>query len=81
MAGAIETAVVVSRTMAPSVEGHIRDGMGRNWDVSTPAPTPAHRKAIDAVRDRYDLEGLWSSPLRKQRKTVSTLSGNKLDAG
>jgi hypothetical protein len=40
---------------SPVIEGHIRDGMGRNWDVSLPAPTPVHRKAIDGVRDLFDL--------------------------
>jgi hypothetical protein len=52
---AIEAAVKTARPMPPFIEGHIRDGMGRNWDVSVPAPTPAHRKAIDRVRDLYDL--------------------------
>ena len=33
----------------------IRDGMGRSWDVSIPAPTPMHRKAINSVPDLYDL--------------------------
>ena len=55
VADAIEGAVSNARLMPPFIEGHIRDGMGRNWDISTPAPTPAHRKAIDIVRDLYDL--------------------------
>jgi hypothetical protein len=55
VADAIRTAVASLRVMQPEIEGHIRDGMGRNWDVSTPALTPAHRKAIDRVRDQYDL--------------------------
>lgn len=55
VADAIEAAVPNTRVMPPFVEGHIRDGMGRNWDVTIPAPTPAHRKAIDAVRDQFDL--------------------------
>lgn len=41
--------------MPMAIEGHIRGGMGRNWDVSMPAPTPVHRKAIGSVRDLYDL--------------------------
>ena len=45
----------VASTFAPIVEAHIRDGLGRNWDVVTPAPTTGHRKAIDSVRDLYDL--------------------------
>ena len=52
---AIEAAIPTARVMPPFVEAHIRDGMGRNWDVSMPAPTPVHRKAIDSVRDLYDL--------------------------
>lgn len=55
VAGAIEAAVGSTRMVPPFIEGHIRDGMGRNWDVSIPAPTPPHRKAIDSVRDLYDL--------------------------
>ena len=55
VADAIESTVAGSRVMPPFIEGHIRDGMGRNWDVSIPAPTPAHRRAIDSVRDLYDL--------------------------
>ncbi|HEY4066315.1 MAG TPA: hypothetical protein VGM74_05410 [Burkholderiaceae bacterium] len=43
------------RVMPPLVERHIRDGMGRNWDVIVPARTMAHRRAIDRVRDLYDL--------------------------
>jgi len=53
---AIEAAVGPTRVMPPFIEGHICDGMGRTWDVSMPAPTPMHRKAIDSVRDRYDLD-------------------------
>jgi hypothetical protein len=52
---AIDAVVTSKRVTDLSVEGHIRDGMGRNWDVSPAAPTPTHRKAIDSVRDRYDL--------------------------
>jgi len=55
VADAIESALGTGRVMPPFIEGHIRDGMGRNWDVSIPAPTPVHRGAIDAVRDLYDL--------------------------
>ena len=55
VAHAIEAVVSAVRVMPPFIEGHIRDGMGRNWDVSMPAPTPVHRKAIDSVRDLYDL--------------------------
>ena len=56
VADAIESGLSTGRVMPPPfIEGHIRDGMGRNWDVSTPAPTPVHRKAIDSVRDLYDL--------------------------
>jgi hypothetical protein len=55
VAGAVEAAVATTRVMPPFIEAHIRDGMGRNWDVSMPAPTPMHRKAIDSVRDLYDL--------------------------
>jgi hypothetical protein len=55
VAGAVEAAVATTRVMPPFIEAHIRDGMGRNWDVSMPAPTPVHRKAIDTVRDLYDL--------------------------
>jgi hypothetical protein len=55
VADAIEAAVPNARVMSPFIEGHIRDGMSRNWDVATPAPTPAHRKAIDALRDLFDL--------------------------
>jgi hypothetical protein len=55
VAHAIEAAIGTSRVMPPSIEGRIRDGMGRTWDVSMPAPTPVHRKAIDSVRDLYDL--------------------------
>jgi hypothetical protein len=43
------------RAMPPLIDGHIRDGMGRNWDVVVPARTMAHRKAIDRLRDLYDL--------------------------
>jgi hypothetical protein len=43
------------RAMPPLIDGHIRDGMGRNWDVVVPARTPAHRKAVDRIRDLYDL--------------------------
>jgi hypothetical protein len=52
---ALERAVGSQRKMAISIEGHIRDGLGRNWDIVAAAPTPAHRKAIDSVRDLYDL--------------------------
>jgi len=45
----------VLRHLPVSVEGHIRDGLGRNWDLAVLAPTPAHRKVIDGVRDLYDL--------------------------
>lgn len=55
VADAIESALGTGRVMPPFIEGHIRDGMGRNWDVSIPAPTPVHRKAIDSVRDLCDL--------------------------
>ena len=55
VADAIEAAIGTSRVMPPFIEAHIRDGMGRTWDVSIPAPTPVHRKAIDSVRDLYDL--------------------------
>jgi hypothetical protein len=55
VADAIEAVVLNGRMMPPFIEGHIRDGMGRNWDVTMPAPTTAHRKAIDSVRDRFDL--------------------------
>ena len=41
--------------MPPFVEGHILDGMGSNWDVRLPAPTPTHSKAIDGIRDLCDL--------------------------
>ena len=54
---AIETAIPTARLMPPFVEAHIRDGLGRSWDISMPAPTPVHRKAIDTVRDAFDLEG------------------------
>ena len=50
-----EAIQAAARVMPPFIEGHIRDGMGRNWDVTMPAPTPVHRKAIDSVRDQYDL--------------------------
>ena len=53
---AIEAALPAARLMPPFIEAHIRDGMGRTWDVSMPAPTVAHRKAIDSVRDLYDIE-------------------------
>jgi hypothetical protein len=56
VADAIEAVVSATRVMPPFIEGHIRDGMGRNWDVSMRAPTPVHRKAIDSVRDTYDLK-------------------------
>lgn len=49
------TAQRVAPAFAPAIEAHIRDGLGRNWDVNPPAPTPAHRKAIDGVRDAFDL--------------------------
>jgi hypothetical protein len=55
VADAIEAAIGHGRVMPPFIEGHVRDGMGRTWDVSMPAPTPVHRKAIDSVRDRFDL--------------------------
>jgi hypothetical protein len=55
VAEAVKATAGATRMMAPFIEGHIRDGMGRNWDVSMPAPTPSHRKAIDSVRDLYDL--------------------------
>ena len=55
VADSIESALGTGRVVPPFIEGHIRDGMGRNWDVSVPAPTPVHRKAIDSVRDLYDL--------------------------
>ena len=56
VADAIESTIAGARVMPPFIEGHIRDGMGRNWDVSMPAPTPLHRRAIDSVRDLYDLK-------------------------
>jgi hypothetical protein len=56
VARAVADAIGASGVVPPFIEGHIRDGMGRNWDVSLPAPTPVHRKAIDSVRDLYDLE-------------------------
>jgi len=56
VADAVESAVHAIRVMPPFIESHVRDGMGRNWDVSMPAPTPTHRKAIDGVRDLYDLK-------------------------
>ena len=52
---AVRAALDATRMMPPVIEGHIRDGMGRNWDVVLPAPTPLHRKAIDGVRNLYDL--------------------------
>jgi ribosome-associated protein len=52
-----------------------------DWVVSDYGDTVFHVFVGSDVRERYDLEGLWSSPVRKQRKTVSTSSGNKLDAG
>jgi hypothetical protein len=55
VANALNAAVSSRRAMPPLVEGHIRDGMGRNWDVSIPARTPVHRKVIDGIRDLYDL--------------------------
>jgi len=55
VAESIEATVNTTRVAPPFIEAHIRDGMGRNWDVSMPAPTPLHRKAIDGVRDLYDL--------------------------
>ena len=55
VAESIEAIVDTTRMTPPFIEAHIRDGMGRNWDVSMPAPTPLHRKAIDSVRDLYDL--------------------------
>jgi hypothetical protein len=55
VAEAIKAAVAKTRIAPISIEGHIRDGLGRNWDVTAPAPTPAHRRAIDNVRDLYDL--------------------------
>ena len=55
VAAAIEAVVASARTTPPVIEAHIRDGLGRNWDVSVPAPSPIHRRAIDSVRDLYDL--------------------------
>lgn len=55
VAEAIKSAIARTRVVPTSIEGHIRDGLGRNWDVTAPAPTPAHRRAIDSVRDLYDL--------------------------
>lgn len=55
VADAIEVALGAGRAMPPFIEAHIRDGMGRSWDVAIPAPTPVHRKAIDSVRDLCDL--------------------------
>jgi hypothetical protein len=55
VADAIEAVVLNARVMPPFIEGHIRDGRGRNWDVTLPAPTPVHRKPIDSVRDQFDL--------------------------
>ena len=55
VAEAIERVVGGARAMPTVVEAHIRDGMGRNWGVSARAPTPMHRKAIDSVRDAFDL--------------------------
>ena len=52
---ALVAATANQRVAQPAIEGHIRDGMGRTWDVEMPAPTPVHRKAIDSVRDAYDL--------------------------
>ena len=56
VAQAIAEALHPARTVLVSIEGHIRDGRGRNWDVDKPAPSQAHRRAIDSVRDMYDLE-------------------------
>lgn len=53
---AIEAVLPAARVMPPFIEPHIRDGLGRSWDVSTPAPTVSHRKAIDSIRDQFDLE-------------------------
>ena len=55
VARAVADAIGASGVVPPFVEGHTRDGMGRDWDVSLPAPTPTHRKAIDSIRDLYDL--------------------------
>lgn len=52
---AIEAAIDGVAVKPPIIEKHIRDGMGRNWDVIVPAPTPLHRKAINSVRDQFDL--------------------------
>jgi len=52
---AVRATVDATRMMPPVIEGHIRDGMGRNWNVVLPAPTRLHRKAIDSVRNLYDL--------------------------
>ena len=60
VAAAVADAIGASGVLPPAIDGHIRDGMGRNWDVSRPAPTPMHRKAIDGIRDLYDLAGLVS---------------------
>jgi hypothetical protein len=55
VADAVRASLHATRMMPPVIEGHIRDGMGRNWDVVLPAPTPLHRRAIDSVRNLYDL--------------------------
>lgn len=38
------------------VEAHPIDADGRTWDTAEPAPSPAIRSIIDAVRDEYDLD-------------------------
>ncbi|MDM0010122.1 hypothetical protein QTI51_37485 [Variovorax sp. J22G73] len=37
------------------VQAHPIDAEGRSWDTAEPAPSPAIRSIIDAVRDEYDL--------------------------
>jgi hypothetical protein len=55
VAQALNAGAIEKRAMPPLIEGHIRDGMGRNWDVSVPARTTAQRAVIDGIRDTYDL--------------------------
>jgi hypothetical protein len=37
------------------VEAHPINAEGRTWNTAEPAPSPAIRSIIDAVRDEHDL--------------------------
>ena len=81
LAGALLRKVAKAVDLDEAVVAFTESSPSSDWVVSDYGDTAFHVFVGSDVRERYDLEGLWSPPPSKRRKNVSTSSGDEPDAG